>query len=150
MKVKSGDKIKVHYKGTLTEGGDTFDSSEGRDPLEFTVGAGMVIPGFDNGVVDMAIGEKKTIAIPMAEAYGPKNEQNIIDVERAQLPPEMKDLEAGMMLQMVTPDGQPIPVTIISFTEDKVKLDANHALAGKDLTFDLELVSINEEAPAEA
>ncbi len=143
MKVKSGDKIKVHYKGTLTEGGELFDSSEGRDPLEFTVGAGMVIPGFDNGVIDMEIGEKKTINIPVDQAYGPKNEQNIIDVDRAQLPPEMKELEAGMMLQMVTPDGQPIPVTIVSFTEDKVKLDANHALAGKDLTFDLELVSIN-------
>lgn len=142
-KVKSGDKIKVHYKGTLTEGGEVFDSSEGRDPLEFEVGAGMVIPGFDNGVMDMAIGEKKTINIPMDQAYGPKNEQNVIDVDRAQLPPEMKELEAGMMLQMMTPDGQPIPVTIVSFTDDKVKLDANHALAGKDLTFDLELVSIN-------
>jgi len=143
MKVKSGDKIKVHYKGTLTEGGELFDSSEGRDPLEFTVGAGMVIPGFDNGVVDMEVGEKRTINIPVDQAYGPKNEQNIIDVDRAQLPPEMKELEAGMMLQMMTPDGQPIPVTIVSYTDDKVKLDANHALAGKDLTFDLELVSIN-------
>lgn len=143
MKVKSGDKIKVHYKGTLTEGGELFDSSEGRDPLEFTVGAGMVIPGFDNGVVDMEIGEKKTINIPVDQAYGPKNEQNVIEVDRAQLPPEMKELEAGMMLQMMTPDGQPIPVTIVSFTDEKVKLDANHALAGKDLTFDLELVSIN-------
>jgi peptidylprolyl isomerase len=143
MKVKSGDKIKVHYKGTLTEGGEMFDSSEGRDPLEFTVGAGMVIPGFDNGVVDMEIGEKRTINIPVDQAYGPKNEQNVIDVDRAQLPPEMKELEAGMMLQMMTPDGQPIPVTIVSYTDDKVKLDANHALAGKDLTFDLELVSIN-------
>jgi len=143
MKVKSGDKIKVHYKGTLTEGGELFDSSEGRDPLEFTVGAGMVIPGFDNGVVDMEVGEKRTINIPVDQAYGPKNEQNVIDVDRAQLPPEMKELEAGMMLQMMTPDGQPIPVTIVSYTDDKVKLDANHALAGKDLTFDLELVSIN-------
>jgi FKBP-type peptidyl-prolyl cis-trans isomerase 2 len=145
-KVKSGDKIRVHYKGTLTESGDMFDSSEGREPLEFTVGAGHVIPGFDNGVMEMEVGEKKTINIPMDQAYGPKHEQNVIDVDRAQLPPEMKDLEAGMMLQMVTPEGQPIPVTIVSFTDEKVKLDANHALAGKDLTFDLELVSINEEA----
>lgn len=142
-KVKSGDKIKVHYKGTLTNGGELFDSSEGRDPLEFEVGAGMVIPGFDNGVVDMEVGEKKTINIPVDQAYGPKNEQNVIEVDRAQLPPEMKELEAGMMLQMMTPDGQPIPVKIVSFTEEKVKLDANHALAGEDLTFDLELVSIN-------
>lgn len=147
-KVKSGDKIRVHYKGTLTEGGETFDSSEGRDPLEFEVGSGQVIPGFDNGVMDMAVGEKRTVNIPMDQAYGPKNEQNVIDVDRAQLPEEMKELEIGMMLQMMTPDGQPIPVTIVGFTDDKVKLDANHALAGKDLTFDLELVSINEEAPA--
>ncbi len=141
-KVKSGDKIKVHYKGTLTDGGEIFDSSEGRDPLEFTVGSGMVIPGFDNGVVDMEVGEKKTINIPVDQAYGAANEQNVIEVERSQLPEEMKDLELGMMLQMMTPDGQPIPVTIVAFTADKVKLDANHALAGKDLTFDLELVSI--------
>lgn len=147
-KVKSGDKIKVHYKGTLTEGGETFDSSEGRDPLEFTVGAGMVIPGFDNGVMDMAVGEKKTINIPVDQAYGPVNEQNVIEADRAQMPADMPAPELGMMLQMMTPDGQPIPVKIVGFTEDKVKLDANHALAGKDLTFDLELVAINEETPA--
>ena len=142
-KVKSGDKIKVHYKGTLTEGGEMFDSSEGRDPLEFTVGAGMVIPGFDNGVLDMEVGEKKTINIPVDQAYGPKDDRNVIEVDRAQMPPEMKEIELGTMLQMMTPEGQPIPVTIVGFTDDKVKLDANHALAGKDLTFDLELVSIN-------
>ena len=143
MKVKSGDKIKVHYKGTLTEGGETFDSSEGRDPLEFTVGSGQVIPGFDNGVMDMEVGEKKTINIPVDQAYGPKNDQNIIEVDRAQMPPDMPAPELGMMLQMMTPDGHPIPVSIVAFTADKVKLDANHQLAGKDLTFDLELVSIN-------
>ncbi len=142
-KVKSGDKIKVHYKGTLTTEGEVFDSSEGRDPLEFTVGSGMVIPGFDNGVLDMEVGEKKTVNIPCAEAYGEKNEQNVIAVDRAQLPEEMKEVEIGMMLQMVTPDGQPIPVTIVEVAEEKIKVDANHQLAGKDLTFDLELVSIN-------
>jgi FKBP-type peptidyl-prolyl cis-trans isomerase 2 len=142
-KVKSGDKIKVHYKGTLTKEGEVFDSSEGRDPLEFTVGSGMVIPGFDNGVLDMEVGEKKTVNIPCAEAYGEKNEQNIVPVDRAQLPPEMKEVEVGMMLQMVTPEGQPIPVTIVEVAEEKIKVDANHQLAGKDLTFDLELVSIN-------
>ena len=143
MKVKSGDTIKVHYKGTLTHEGDTFDSSEGREPLEFTVGSGQVIHGFDQGVMDMEVGEKKTIHIPCAEAYGEKNEQNVIEVDRAQLPPEMDDLELGMMLQMMTPDNHPIPVAVVAFTDDKVKLDANHALAGKDLTFELELVSIN-------
>jgi len=142
-KVKNGDKIKVHYKGTLTQGGEMFDSSEGRDPLEFTVGSGQVIPGFDQGVLDMAVGDKKTIHIPMDQAYGPKNDMNIVEVDRAQMPPEMEDIQIGMMLQMVTPDGQPIPVTIIGVTEDKVKLDANHQLAGQDLTFDLELVAIN-------
>ncbi len=150
MKVKNGDTIKVHYKGTLTEGGDMFDSSEGREPLEFTVGSGQVIPGFDKGVVDMEVGEKKSVNIACADAYGEKNDQNVIEVDRAQLPEEMKDLEIGMMLQMMTPDNHPIPVAVVAFTDDKVKLDANHALAGKNLTFDLELVAINEASPAEA
>ena len=143
MKVKSGDTIKVHYKGTLTQSGELFDSSEGREPLEFTVGSGQVIFGFDNGVIDMVVGEKKTVNIPCLEAYGEKNDQNIIEIERTQLPADMPDLELGMMLQMMTPDNHPIPVAIIGFTDSTVKLDANHQLAGQDLTFDLELVSIN-------
>ncbi|WP_127114869.1 FKBP-type peptidyl-prolyl cis-trans isomerase [Shimia sediminis] len=137
---KSGDKVRIHYTGTLNDG-SVFDSSEGRDPLEFTLGSGQVIPGFDTGVTGMAVGEKKTIEIPCAEAYGESNPGAIQDVPRDQIPAEIP-LEVGLQLQMQSPQGQVIPVTVITVTDDTVTLDANHALAGKDLTFALELVSI--------
>lgn len=137
---KSGDKVRIHYTGTLSDG-STFDSSEGRDPLEFTLGSGQVIPGFDTGVTGMVVGEKKTIEIPCEEAYGPVQEGARQDVPRAQIPVEIP-LEVGIQLQMQSPQGQVIPVTVVEVTEETVTLDANHALAGKDLTFALELVSI--------
>lgn len=137
---KSGDKVRIHYTGTLNDG-SVFDSSEGRDPLEFTLGSGQVIPGFDTGVTGMAVGEKKTIEIPCAEAYGESNPGAIQDVPRDQIPAEIP-LEVGLQLQMQSPQGQVIPVSVTTVTDDTVTLDANHALAGKDLTFALELVSI--------
>ncbi|SHJ34180.1 FKBP-type peptidyl-prolyl cis-trans isomerase 2 [Shimia gijangensis] len=137
---KSGDKVRIHYTGTLSDG-STFDSSEGREPLEFTLGSGQVIPGFDTGVSGMTVGEKKTIEIPCEEAYGPVQDGARQDVPRAQIPAEIP-LEVGIQLQMQSPEGQVIPVTVVEVTEEKVTLDANHALAGKDLTFALELVSI--------
>ena len=142
-KVKTGDKIKIHYKGTL-DNGHVFDNSEGRDPLEFVVGAGTVIPGFDNGVVDMEVGEKKTIDIPCAEAYGEKRPELELLVERDKLPPEL-DPKVGDTLQ-VPQQGQSVPllVTVTEVTTEVIKIDANHPLAGKDLTFDLELVEIAE------
>lgn len=139
--VKNGDKIAIHYKGRLDDG-TVFDSSEGRDPLEFTVGSGQVIPGFDAGVQDMSIGEKKTIHIPAVEAYGPKHEHMIMEFPRDRFPADMVP-EEGMQLNMSDGQGQVIPVVIVEVQEDKVLLDANHQLAGKDLIFDLELVSIN-------
>lgn len=138
---KSGDKVRIHYTGTLSDG-SVFDSSEGRDPLEFTLGSGQVIPGFDTGVTGMEVGEKKTIEIPCDQAYGPSNPGAIQDVPRDQIPAEIP-LEVGLQLQMQSPQGQVIPVTVIKVTEEAVTLDANHALAGKDLTFALELVSID-------
>lgn len=141
MQVKNGDTIKIHYKGRLADG-SVFDSSEGREPLEFTVGEGMVIPGFDAGVKDMNVGEKKTIHIPAAEAYGDKQEHLIIEFPKDQFPPDLKP-EAGMQLSMSSNTGQIIPVVITDVKEETVMLDANHQLAGKDLIFDLELMEVN-------
>ena len=144
-KVKSGDKIRVHYHGKLTSG-ETFDSSTGREPLEFEVGSGMVIKGFDTGVTGMEVGEKKTITIPFIEAYGPKNPEMVIEMPKDRFP---KDLEIaiGMPLSMSDQQGQQFEVTIAEIKEDAVLLDANHPLAGQDLVFDLELVEIVRGSP---
>ncbi|MBN8720335.1 peptidylprolyl isomerase [Hydrobacter penzbergensis] len=145
QQVKKGDKVKVHYHGKLTDG-TTFDSSAGREPLEFEVGGGMVIPGFDNGVTGMAIGEKKTIHIPVAEAYGPKQEDMIMDFPKDRFPDDMVP-EVGMQLNMSNGAGQHIPVRIVAIKDEVVVLDANHPLAGEDLVFDLELVAIEGGSP---
>jgi FKBP-type peptidyl-prolyl cis-trans isomerase 2 len=141
--VKAGDTIKVHYKGTLTEDGSLFDSSEGRPPLEFTVGSGMVIHGFDKGVIDMKPGEKKTVQIPHLEAYGPNNEQMLFEFEKAQIPAEMGTPEVGMQLVMNDNEGNELPVVIVEVKENTIVLDGNHPLAGKDLTFEIELIEVN-------
>ncbi len=141
MQVKNGDTIKIHYKGRLADG-TVFDSSEGREPLEFTVGGGMVIPGFDAGVKDMNVGDKKTIHIPAAEAYGEKEEHLIVEFPKDQFPADMIP-EVGMQLSMSSNTGQVIPVVITDVKEETVMLDANHQLAGKDLIFDLELMEVN-------
>ncbi|MFT3824651.1 MAG: peptidylprolyl isomerase [Chitinophagaceae bacterium] len=141
QQVKSGDTVKVHYHGRLTDG-TTFDSSEGRDPLQFEVGAGMVIAGFDNGVTGMGVGEKKTIHIPVNEAYGPKDENMIVEFPISNFPPDLKP-ETGMQLNMTNGGGQVIPVTITAVSAETVTLDANHPLAGQDLVFDIEVVDIS-------
>jgi len=139
---KSGDTVQVHYTGRL-EDGSVFDSSDGRDPLEFQLGSGMVIPGFDQGLTGMTVGEKKTIHIPADEAYGPVNEEMIIQIERDQIPPDLP-LELGMQLNMHQDgNGQVVPVKVVEVTDESVTLDANHELAGKTLIFDLELVGVN-------
>lgn len=137
---KSGDTVRIHYTGTLSDG-TQFDSSAGRDPLEFQLGSGQVIKGFDEGVTGMTVGEKKTVNIPCEDAYGPANDAMKQDVPREQIPAEIP-LEVGLMLQMQGPDGQVLPVKVVNITDEAVTLDANHELAGKDLTFALELVSI--------
>ena len=138
--VKKGDKIKIHYHGKLNDG-STFDSSEGREPLEFEVGSGMVIPGFDEGVTGMSVGDKKTIHIPFTQAYGPKEEEYIMEFPLDKFPEDMKP-EVGMALNMSNESGQQFPVVIAAVKEDAVILDGNHPLAGQDLIFDLELVEI--------
>ncbi|MCX6317369.1 MAG: peptidylprolyl isomerase [Bacteroidetes bacterium] len=143
--VKSGDTIKVHYHGKLTSG-ETFDSSAGREPLEFKVGSGMVIKGFDEGVTGMAVGEKKTIHIPVDEAYGPKNPEMIIPMPKERFPQDM-EIEVGMPLGMSDQNGQQFQVVVTEIQEEVVMLDANHPLAGQDLVFDLELVEIVGGSP---
>ncbi|TWW01500.1 peptidylprolyl isomerase [Chitinophaga pinensis] len=138
--VKNGDTVRVHYHGRLTNG-TTFDSSEGRDPLEFKVGAGMVIKGFDNGVVDMTIGEKRTLNIPVEEAYGPKNEELIMEFPKENIPSDLNP-QVGMDLQMSNPQGQVFPVKVAAIGDSSITLDANHPLAGEALIFDIELVEI--------
>jgi len=145
QQVKSGDKIKVHYHGRLTNG-ETFDKSEGREPLEFEVGSGMVIKGFDDGVTGMAVGDKKTINIPFVEAYGPKNPDMIIDMPKDRFPKDM-EIEVGMPLSMSDGQGQQFQVVVAEVQDDMVILDANHPLAGEDLIFDLELVEIIGSKP---
>lgn len=142
MTAKAGDNVQVHYTGKLTNG-TVFDSSQGRQPLEFELGSGMVIPGFDAGITGMQIGESKTIEIPVDEAYGPAIPDMIITIDRNEIPADLP-LEVGMQLNMHQ-DGseQPIPVVITDLTPTSVTLDANHPLAGEDLIFELELVGIN-------
>lgn len=140
QQVKSGDKVRVHYHGRL-QNGNTFDSSEGRDPLEFTVGSGQVIKGFDNGVVDMKPGDKKTLNIPVEEAYGPKSEELIMEFPKANIPADLNPV-VGMELQMSNPQGQVFPVKVAAIGAEFITLDANHPLAGEALIFDIELVEI--------
>jgi len=138
--VKVGDTVRIHYTGTLDDG-STFDSSEGRDPLQFEVGSGQIISGLDKELPGMAVGDKKTVNIPAAEAYGEANPQMQQAIPRAQIPADIL-LEIGIRLQMQTPEGQVIPVMVAAVDEETVTLDANHPLAGKELTFDFEVVSI--------
>lgn len=140
QQAKTGDLVRVHYTGKLTDG-SIFDSSEGREPLEFTVGAGQMIQGFDAGVMGMAIGDKKTIQIAPKDGYGERSEENVIQFPSENVPPDMK-LEIGMQLTLQNQYGQPVNVVVIELREDVILLDANHFLAGKDLVFEVELVEI--------
>jgi FKBP-type peptidyl-prolyl cis-trans isomerase SlpA len=138
---KANDKVKVHYKGTLSTG-EVFDSSEGREPLEFTVGAGQVIPGFDKGIEGMEIEEEKSITIPVEEGYGEVRQELIQEIPRQSLPEDIKP-EVGLNLISKTPDGQEIPIVVTEVKDDAITIDANHPLAGQELTFDVKLVEIS-------
>ena len=139
--IKSGDTVAIHYTGTLADG-TTFDSSAGRDPLEFVVGSGQIIPGLDKALPGMSVGDKKVVEIPCKEAYGEVNEANRQAIPRGEIPADIP-LEVGLTLQMQSQDGQhQMPVTVVELTDETVTLDANHMLAGKDLTFDFEIISI--------
>jgi len=135
-----GDQVKVHYTGRLADG-TTFDTSLQREPLEFTVGGGDLIPGFEQAVVGMAPGESRTTTIPSDQAYGPHHPERVMDVERHHLPPDLQP-EIGQRLHMTRQDGSTLTVVVTAVTEAQVTLDANHPLAGQDLIFDITLVEI--------
>lgn len=138
---KSGDTVKIHYTGKLQDG-TVFDSSEGNDPLEFTIGGGQVIPGFDEAVNEMSKGENKTVTIPVDKAYGPRNEELVMTAPIDQVPPDLNP-EVGQQLQLGGPNGEMMVVKVVEVNDQHIKLDANPPLAGQDLTFDIELVEIN-------
>ena len=137
---KQGDTVRVHYTGTLNDG-TVFDSSQGRDPLEFTLGQGRVIPGFEEAVVGMDLGESRTTNIPVAQAYGPRDERLVMQVDRQQVPADV-ELAVDDQIQLRRRDGGMAIATVTAITESTVTLDGNHPLAGEDLTFDIELVEI--------
>ncbi|MEN8199641.1 MAG: FKBP-type peptidyl-prolyl cis-trans isomerase [Thermodesulfobacteriota bacterium] len=140
QQAKKGDKVQVNYKGTL-EDGTVFDSSEGRAPLDVTLGAGMVIPGFDAALNGMEVGEKKSVLIPVDQAYGPHSAEMVMQIPKGQVPPDLKP-EIGQKLQMGGAAGELMVVEVVDVTDEFLVVDANPPLAGKDLTFDLELVAI--------
>lgn len=138
--VKENNTVKVNYTGKLSDG-QIFDTSEGREPLEFTLGQGQLIPGFEKGVIDMKLNEKKTITIAKEEAYGDVNPALIQEVSKTDLPQDMTP-EVGMGLVSKTQDGRETNLMVVEVKENTIVLDANHPLAGKDLVFDLEVVDI--------
>lgn len=140
MEAKKGDSVQVHYTGRL-EDGSVFDTSKSREPLGFTLGDGNMIKGFDAAVYGMIIGDKKTVTIPAAEAYGERKDDMMIDVPRAHVPADILP-EIGLDLVLQDESGRPMPVTVVFVDEEKITLDANHQLAGQDLIFDIELVKI--------
>ena len=137
---KSGDTVRIHYTGKLDDG-TQFDSSEGRDPLEFALGGGQVIPGFDSAVEGMAVGDKKSVTIQPEEAYGPRHDQLIQDVPRNQLPDDMTPA-VGMELQAQNETGEVMRFAVTAVDDESITVDGNHPLAGKSLAFDIELVEI--------
>ncbi|MEP6261862.1 MAG: peptidylprolyl isomerase [Gillisia sp.] len=138
--VKQNDTVKVHYTGKLADG-QVFDTSEGKEPIEFTLGEGQLIPGFENGLIDMKLNEKKTINIPVDQAYGQPREDLVQEIDKSQLPPEIAP-EVGMGLVSKTPDGREMNLLVAEVKENSIVVDGNHPLAGKDLIFDLEVVEI--------
>ncbi len=138
--VKDGDSVRVHYTGRF-EDDQVFDSSAGREPLEFTVGSGQVIPGFNDALLGMAVGDKKSVTLQPEDAYGECDPERVIEYPRENLPEDIEP-EVDMMLQFMSPEGHPIPVRVSEVLDDVIKLDANPPMAGKVLIFDLELVEI--------
>ena len=141
QQAKRGDTVHVHYKGTLDDGSE-FDSSEGSDPISFTLGGGEVIAGFENAIEGMSVGDKKTQRMEPAQAYGDRREELVFTVGKDQMP-DGEEIEVGDMLQVGFPDGSSSTVQVSGVEADVVTLDANHPLAGKPLTFELELVKID-------
>jgi len=143
QKVESGKFVSVAYKGTL-DNGEVFDTTEGRNPIELQVGAGQIIQGFENELLGMALNEKKEFTLPPENAYGARDENNIHTFSREEVPAEMNPQE-GEIIGLQTPDGQQIPARVAQFDEEKLVVDLNHPLADKALTFEVEVVGINDE-----
>jgi peptidylprolyl isomerase len=141
---KTGDTVKVHYTCTL-EDGTVFDSTSNKEPLEFVLGAGTVIPGFEAAVTGMQAGESKTVNIPSEQAYGQRDDSKFMEINRSELPPEVKP-EAGQVLQMRQADGNTSMITVSQVNDDSITVDTNHPLAGKNLTFQIELVEVKQAA----
>ena len=140
QKAKIGDRVKVHYTGTL-EDGTVFDTSQGSGPIEFVIGNGEIIPGFEHAIIGMEVGEKKAFQLSPEEGYGPHLDELVISIPISEVPPHISP-EPGMELLLQAGEEAPIPVVITEVTEDAVVLDANHPLAGKTLSFEVELVEI--------
>ncbi len=141
--IKKGDTISVDYTGKL-QSGKVFDSSEGKVPLKFTVGSGMLIKGFDKAVIGMKTGERKTVVIEPEEGYGLRNEKMFVDIPKAQFPDDIP-LDVGLQLELQDPNGRPVPAFISEIGEDSIKMDINHYLAGKTLEFDITIVETGLE-----
>lgn len=141
---KAGDTVAMHYTGTLADGSE-FDTSRGREPMEFKLGSGQIIPGLDRGMTGMAVGETRTVTVAPEDGYGAHDPDRVQAVPRAQIPADIPT-DPGTMLQMQTPEGQTLPVTVVKADADSVTLDANHPLAGQVLNFDVELVEIRNAA----
>jgi len=146
MDIKEKSVVKMHYKGTLSDG-TVFDSSEGKEPLEFIYGVGMIIPGLEKGILGLKVGDKKKIEVASDEAYGPLNDQAVQVVPKSQFPADLK-LEKGMQLMAQGPQGA-IPVVIADVMEEEIKVDFNHPLAGKDLVFEVEVTDVREATKEE-
>ncbi|MEE4164679.1 MAG: peptidylprolyl isomerase [Desulfocapsaceae bacterium] len=140
MAVKQGDTVQVHYTGSLTDG-EVFDSSQGHDPLSFTVGSGQVIPGFSDAVVGMEVGDKKDVQIPVERAYGERDEEMVIVAPVEQIPPGL-DPEIGQLLEVGGTGGEILRVRVVDLDDKNITLDANPPLAGQDLNFSIELVGV--------
>ena len=138
----TGQKVKVHYTGKL-DNGTVFDSSVGKEPLTFTLGSGDVITGFNNGVLGLKVNESKTVTIPATEAYGPHQAGMVVELPKTEIPPHLK-LKPGQRVQVSEPQGGMMTLNVVAETETTITLDGNHPLAGKDLTFDLQLVEIED------
>lgn len=137
---KSGDTVKIAYTGKL-EDGTVFDSTESRDPLECTLGQGQLIKGIEKALTGMSPGESKTVSLPPEEAYGPRFDQMVLSVDRSQIPADA-DPQVGQQLQLTRQDGQPVPAIVTEVTDANITVDANHPLAGCELTFEIELLEI--------
>jgi FKBP-type peptidyl-prolyl cis-trans isomerase 2 len=145
--VKENNTVKVNYTGKLPDG-QVFDSSEGKEPIEFTLGQGQLIPGFEKGLIDMKLNEKKTITVAKEEAYGDVNKDLIQEVKKTELPQDMTP-EVGMGLVSKSPDGQEMNLVVVEVKDESIVIDGNHPLAGKELVFDLEVLEIKETTVTE-